>query len=265
MKVTIDELLMGKNTLIKKNEYLSAKEYVEPFIDRMSKYTNTFKVQATLPQQMSMTNKNIGNVERLSEDTVFNRVWIQAILPGEYCFTNHSCVVGLIYGLDVRKPLAKIYVGGLNNACLNLCIFNPAFLNVQILQPKQAIDFTCITNLMERKTDLNVWLERLKETVVPYDKRIIDENVGNWVRNSISACYDQGYGKVKLSAGNVVDAYKLIYENRESPYFTDEGEQTDMFNVYNAFTQVIGDDVKDIVNKVEKVLLLKQILSIAAY
>ena len=34
-----------------------------------------------------------------------------------------------------------------------------------------------------------------------------------------------------------------------------------MLNVYNAFTQLITDDTKDIVNKVEKTLLLKDILS----
>lgn len=35
-----------------------------------------------------------------------------------------------------------------------------------------------------------------------------------------------------------------------------------MFTVYNAFTQIITDDDKDIMNKVEKTLLLKTILEL---
>ena len=41
------------------------------------------------------------------DDVTYNRVWIQAVLPDEYCFENHQEVIGMVYGLDVRKPIYK--------------------------------------------------------------------------------------------------------------------------------------------------------------
>ena len=54
-----------------------------------------------------------------------------------------------------------------------------------------------------------------------------------------------------------------MYENAKSPYYVTNGEETDMFNVYNAFTQTITNGLKkDAFNQVEKTLLLKEILSL---
>ena len=41
----------------------------------------------------------------------------------------------------------------------------------------------------------------------------------------------------------------------------DPGYSTDMFNVYNAFTQVLTDDTRDIINKCEKTLLTYDIIT----
>ena len=44
MKINIEDLLKGKATIIKDREYLPTKSYVEPFLERMSKFTNDFRV-----------------------------------------------------------------------------------------------------------------------------------------------------------------------------------------------------------------------------
>ena len=41
MEITIDELLAGKGTRIKNNEYFPTAGYVEPFLERMYKFTNS--------------------------------------------------------------------------------------------------------------------------------------------------------------------------------------------------------------------------------
>lgn len=264
MELTIDELLRGKGTLIKGKEYLSTEAYVTPFLERMSKFTTDFRVQAKLPDQISITKKEDLNLE----DTVFNRVWVQAVLPDEYAFDNHKEVIGMVYGLDTRKPVAKIYRGALNMACLNLCVFNPSFLNVQEIEPERAINFKSLQSLMEQTSDIKMWLDQLNNTEVPYNEELINENLGLWVRNALNNSYDTGYGKVKLATSTAIDAYKLLYEKKESPYFVKEGETTNMFNVYNAFTELITNDgtkdggAKDILNKCEKTLLLKDILTL---
>ena len=259
MDLTLDELLKGKATIIKGKEYFCTAGYVEPFLERMGKFTDNFIVKAKLPDQISITKKEDLNLE----DTVFNRVWIQAVMPEEYSFDNHQEVIGMVYGLDTRKPVVKIYRGALNMACLNLCVFNPSFLNVQELEPEKAIDFRCIRPLMEQTSDIQSTLRTLEETEVQYDERLINENLGSWVRNILSLSYDNGYGKVKLAGSTAIDAYKLIYEKEDSPYYVKPGEPTDLFNVYNAFTYLITNvDTKDIINKAEKTILLKQVLGI---
>ena len=258
LELTIDELLKGKATIIRNKEYFSTESYVVPFLERMSKFTNDFRIQAKLPDQISITKKEDLNLE----DTVFNRVWIQAVMPEEYSFNNHQEVIGLVYGLDTRKPVVKIYRGALNMACLNLCVFNPSFLNIQELEPEKAIDFRCIQPLMEQTSDIKARLDKLADTELSYDEEVINRNLGLWVRNALKVSYDTGCGKVKLAASTAIDAYKLIYEDEESPYFTPKGTTTDMFNVYNAWTQIITDDKKDIMNKAEKTILVSKILGI---
>lgn len=264
MELTLDELLKGKATIIKGKEYFNTEAYVTPFLERMSKFTNDFRIQAKLPDQISITKKEDLNLE----DTVFNRVWVQAVLPEEYSFDNHKEVIGMVYGLDARKPVFKIYRGALNMACLNLCVFNPSFLNVQEIEPEKAVNYKPLTTLLETTSDIKVWLDKLSQTLVPYDEQLINENLGLWVRNSINSSYDSGYGKVKLAASTSIDAYKLLYEKKDSPYYVKPGEATNMFNVYNAFTELISNDgtkdggCKDILNKCEKTLLLKDILTL---
>ena len=77
MELNFNELLKGKATVIRGKEYLSAEAYVTPFVEIMSKFTKDFRIQAKLSDQMSLTRDKDLN----AEDTVFNRVWIQAILP----------------------------------------------------------------------------------------------------------------------------------------------------------------------------------------
>lgn len=260
MEIDLNTLLQGKATIIKKKEYLPTEAYVTPFLERMSKYTNDFRIQARLPDQISITKKEDLNLE----DTVFNRVWIQAVLPNEFSFNNHQEVIGMVYGLDTRKPIVKIYRGALNMACLNLCVFNPSFLEVHELEPESPINFRGLQSLIGRVSDIKSWLDRLSETFITYEENVINENLGLWVRNALSTSFDNGYGKVKLSASTAVDAYKLLYEKEDSPYFVKPGEATSMFNVYNAFTELISNtDTRDIMNKAEKTLLLKDILTLS--
>lgn len=66
MEITLDALLKGKSTIIKDNKYLSTKEYVQPFIDKMSKYTKNFIVNVQLPNQVTLSENN--------KDLTYNKV-----------------------------------------------------------------------------------------------------------------------------------------------------------------------------------------------
>lgn len=258
MEITIDELLKGKATRIKKNEYLKTEAYVTPFLDKMSKFTNDFRVQVKLPDQVTKTKD--GEIDM--DDITYNRVWIQAVMPEEYAFDNHQEVVGMVYGLDTRKPVVKIYKGGLNMACTNLCVFNPSFLNVQELEPEKTINFSSVDTLMSQTNDLKVWLEKLHNEEFKITPDNVNESMGRWINNCWDTAWNKGYGTVKVSDSLVLGASKLLFRDEESPYYVGKDTTTDMFNVYNAFTQMITDDSRDIMNKFEKTYLIKDILSL---
>ena len=258
MEISITEALAGKSTSIKGKEYLSTTAYVEPFLERMSKYTDNFIINGIQPDQITLTKE--GNINL--EDITWNRMWIQAVMPDNIGYDNHSRVVGMVYGLDVRKPIVKFYVGGLNMACCNLCVFSPSFLDVKELEPEKAIDYRVVDHLMTQTDNVRAILEKLSNTEVEYNETVINENLGDWVRKTLNNSFTNQLSKVKLATSSAIDAYKLLYEKEDSPYFVPQGTTTDMFNIYNAWTQVITDDKKDIINKAEKTLLVGNILGL---
>ena len=258
MELTLDQALKGKATQIKGKEYLTAEAYITPFLERMSKFTDDFRIQAIPANQISLTKEGEINME----DMVYNRMWIQAVLPDDCGYENHDRVIGMVYGLDTRKPVVKLYNGGLNRACCNLCVFDPSFLNVQELEPEHAINFKPINALLEQTSTIKATLERLANIEVEYDEAVINKNLGLWVRNTMDKQFTSQFGKVKVATSTAIDAFKLLYQDKESPYYVNPGYSTDMFNVYNAFTQVLTNDTKDIVNKCEKTLLVSDIIGV---
>lgn len=260
MELTLEQALAGRMTNIRGKDYLSTEAYITPFLEKMSKYTDKFIFNGIQPAQTTYTVDGDINVE----DITWNRMWIQAVMPDDGMFDNHDRVVGMVYGLDVRRPVAKFYVGGLNRACCNLCIFSPSFLNIQEMEPESALDYRPIERLLTQTDDVNNILKRLSETEVSYNNPIISQNLGDWIRRirKMENRYKSSAGTVALSDTTAIKAYDLLYEEEGSPYYVTEGNDTDMFNVYNAWTQVITNDKRDIVNKAEKTLLVGRILDI---
>lgn len=261
MEIDINTLLKGKGTQIKGKEYLSTAAYVEPFLEKMSSFTDDFRVQVVPATQISVTPN--GDVN--TEDMIYNRVWIQAVLPKEYAFENHRESINLLYALDTRKPIVKIFRNALNMACLNMCVWNASFLDVKELNPECAINFRPLKTLMELTEESHSILTKLNNTEIAYNQQNIDESLGKWIRNAMITSYDNGFGKIKVGVPAIMDAYKLLYVNEKSPYYIKSGETTNLFNIYNAHTQVLSDDKKDIVNKFEKCGLIGRILGISNF
>ena len=252
MEITVQELLQGKPTIIKNKEFFQTRNYVEPFLEKMSKITEDFRVQVRTPNQITVS-KDI-------QDLTYNRVLIQAVLPPQYTVDNHSEVVGFLYGIDVRRPVAKIYRGHLNMACMNLTVFNPDWMSVQGLVPGEPLDYSAVKHLQEQSSDFALKLKQLKDTFV--DRKDRREMLGNWVDYSLRESQDYGYGKVKIAVSTAVDAYKQLFIDQESQYYIPEGINPSQYEVYNSFTQIIQDDKKDILNKFEKTMIINRMLGI---
>lgn len=256
LDITIDELLAGKATSIKKKNYFPTAAYVEPFLERMHNLTSNFNVHVELPDQYTKTND--GGID--IDDITYNRVWVEGILGPEYSFDGHEGVIGMVYGLDVRKPVFKVYKGAIRSACTNLCVFNPELLKVQEIESDTAVDFRLVDSVIQEADDTRMWIDNIRNT--PFTLTNLDESLGSWIRKTIDKSFDNGFGRVKLSPGDVIDAYKAMFVDEKSDYYIDITSDPSMFNVYNAFTQQITDNKRDIVNRVEKTLLVKSILGI---
>ena len=255
MELTLEHLLQGKATKIKEKEFFTTKAYVEPFFDRMSKYTEEFIINVKPADQISVTSSGEVNFD----DIVYNRVWIQAVLPDEYAYENHKRVMSMLYALDTRKPVVKMYTGALNMACLNLCVFNPDALNVAELEPITAINYSPINLLMGMNDTIKSTLEKLDKMI--FNRNEIYEDLGLWIDRCITSKFNSGFGTVKITESAPINVYKDLFYNEDSNYYT-KGEEVDGFTVYNAFTDLITQDKKDLVNKFEKTLLIKEIMDI---
>ena len=254
MDLTFEELIKGKGTRIKDQSYYPTEAYVQPFFERMSKMTKDFRIKVELPKQMTLDGDDT--------DVTFNRVWIQAVLPNEMSVANHQQVIGLVYGLDCKKPIYKMYVGGLNMACTNLCVFQPEALEVREIEEGKYFNYRLLDNLISQTDEVSAMLNKMKSMTFDSDYRSTSEQLGNWIKRSKVEFINNGFGKVKIASSIPVSAYDLLYTNEKSPYFVGEAD-TDMFNVYNAFTQCITDSLKkDIMNQFEKTLLVSQILGL---
>lgn len=249
-EITISDLLNGKATIIKNRDYLSTRQYVQPFLDKMSGITSDFRVKVKMPDQMTMHTD--------VQDITYNRVLIEAVLPEEYCIDSHDEVIGFLYGLDVRKPVSKVYRGYLNRACTNLTVFSNKWMIVNEVKPGELIDVN-VQQLMELPNSFESHVKRLKNQIV--DNNTLFNRLGEWVDMSLREHYYNGLQNVKVSPNIAVEAYKSLYVNEKSDYFRG-GEPASMFDVYNAFTQIITDDQKDLMNNFEKTMMVNKLLKI---
>lgn len=250
--MTLAELYKGKSTIIKNREFSPTKSYIEPFIQKMSAITDDFRIQVKLPDQMTFSPN--------SPDLTYNRVVVQAVLPEKYSIEKHNEVLGMIYGLDVKKPIVKFYRGYLNQVCTNLCVFNPQWLNIQELLPGDPVNYAPIKSLLEYTNDFPVMIDKLKSTFL--SRQEATNYLGQWIDYSLRGSQDYGFGKVKIASSIPIDAYKRLFITTDSEYFIPEGIDPSLYDVYNSFTQSITDDKKDIMNKFEKTILINHLLKI---
>ena len=256
MEITKELLFEGKSTIIKNKNYLSTKEYVEPFFDEMSKFTDDFIIRVQTPNQMTLSGDN--------KDITFNRVWIQALMPEDHAINNHRECYHLIYGLDVKKPVYKVARGYVNMACANLCIFNPQWLSVQELEPEKSFVYS-IQNLMKMTSDFESRITKMKNIFLSPEVENRQKLLGSMIEKSLLYEYSNQAGKVKLSPAMVVKAYENVYINTDSPYYIKDTEECSVFNYYNAFTELIKDATKkDLMTGYEKTLLVGQLFDLVA-
>lgn len=259
MVITLEQLMQGKATKIKNKEYLTTESYVAPFIERMVKHTNEFIINVKPADQISLTKDGEVNFE----DIIYNRVNIEAVLPDEYAYEGHKQVIGFVYALDTRKPVVKQYCGGLRSCCLNLATFDVNMLQVSYLEPETSIDYSFSSTCMEKAQTISHNLNKLSK--IEFSKEQCFNELGTWIDRCINKKFVNDFGAIKLSESTPIEAYKNLFYNEKSPYFTKDNFVTG-FDIYQSFTDLVSngtsEKTKDFVNRFEKTILVGKIMGI---
>lgn len=227
MEITLQKLLEGKATIIKGKEYLSTKEYVQKFVDEMSKFTNKFIVNVQEPSQVILTDN--------STDTTYNKVWIQAVMPNQEEGLNE--IYHFVYALDTRVPVYKIF------RSYGPCVFNTEWLTINKIDGENTPAYS-LENLMKYTNDVIPIVKKMKSTFLDSDKR--HSLLGELVEKSMLYEYNNIGGKTKLSPSLIIKAYESVYMDSSSNFYVGDTEESSVWNYFSAFTDILKDDKKDI-------------------
>ena len=168
----------------------------------------------------------------------------------------------LVYALDVRKPVYKLFRAFKDRKTGNLFVFNSQWLNVYELKPNTPfVEFdNVVKNLMEMTDDSEIRFNRLNRETLSSDSKKRQQELGFLIENSMFYEYCNKGGKVKLAPAMVLKAYQNVYINSSSRNYVSDTEECTLFNYLDAFSTLITEDSKDIVNRFEKSALALQIL-----
>ena len=262
-------LYTGKATIIKEKQYLSAKAYVQPFIERMETYKAKFICEAKQADQLSYDGNNI--------DTVYNKVLVTAVLPSDYDFTvnytepnlfstqditskTYHRVVCMSYALDVKTPVCKFYTGVVDGD-MNFYAFGKDCISVQEIETETPIDFSPLTTIVKNGINdvCNKMLAQFKS--IKFNSEDIYKMLGEWIDFTITKDYSSDFGKVKLSSSMAIEAYKRIAIDKDSEYYSD-AKQRNINDLYRAWSSQIEQDDKDIINRYEKTQLINRLFKL---
>lgn len=254
MQITKETLMQGKETIIKKGRggelsFLRPMEYCNKFFDQTKDVALDYIINVVTPDQITID-------EDQQEDLTFNRVWIQAVLPN--VVDNHKEVLGLLYGLDApRYPILKTYRGHLNMACTNLTVFSPSWQKTYLMEQNKVPGYD-IESMMAMDNNFKYSLEKLKNTYIKENE--MHDKLGSWIDASLREQHFNGYQTIKLDPKFIIEGYKNVCVNSQSPEFKIEPNKQ-LFDIYNGVTRLIRDD-KDFLSKWERTALLSKIMNV---
>ena len=257
---TLKNVLNGSATAIKTKEYLSAKAYIEPFVERLTPYTTNFICNVKLADQVSYDDKGV--------DTIYNKVLVMAVLPDDKDVSinrnnrviSYHRVVCMAYALDVKTPICKFYTGVIDSDMV-FYAFGADCISIQKIEPDTAINYTFVQTIIDNGLKDNCQFILNQNTSRSIDKDKITENLGEWIDFAIKKEYINDSGKIKLSTGLPIEAYKSLMINRDSDYFID-GDKVPMPEILKSFLVQISEDDKDLINRYEKTQLINQLLKL---
>lgn len=245
--ITLPELQASK-VFVKEGanvKFGSPNEYLSPFMDVLPADKVDYRVEVADP---------VTNAEESGErNTAYPRVHLQAEFHNGVP-KGFKSVMGILYALDVQKPVMKVYTGLNVSVCMNLTIFNSAEVYQQEIL---SANYKEVYNKAKAYVDIKA--KQIKEYVALVKKldethlteASLNETVGKLLRN----------GQVtRLGSTAVVQAVRMM-STSGSPYYVYYNNEfkCSLWNVYNAVTDVLTHG-SEFVDRANKITILSKIL-----
>ncbi len=253
MQTTIDALLLGKPTIIKENQYLSTKDYVEDFLNFFKPIAVDFEINVQLPDQIT------GNITE--KDLTYNRVWIQAVMPDKDSIEEYKEVYGLAYALDTKTPVCKYYRAYKSSKTNNLVVFEPTWIETKELKPEIKFEFD-FKNLMSKENGFERKIKAIKNNFISPDH--LNELLGSLINKSLLYERNDIGGKIKLSPNDIIKAYNDVVNKPTSNYYVSPSTEGSLHNMYSSVCSQITQG-KDIINRFEKTILVGMLFDFIKY
>lgn len=223
----VQEIINSKTYVNENNNitFGSPKDYLSPFIDIVG------EDDLIVIGSDRMINKN----EDGSENISYARVRIEKRFDAKTLneIGDFNPIVGMIYALDVSKPVIKVYAGLNAVACNNLNVFNAEHLyQVELLSNyKTSYDYAKkfnnqINNILEEYFANIEQMKNRQLTNMEY-KEIVGNVLAKSVKDNI------------LGTTPIVKAVKLL-EDRNSNYYFYKNDNNTLWNIYNSATDYIS-------------------------
>lgn len=186
-----------------------------------------------------------------ARNIAYPRVMVEAQL-GEL-IPHFEAVVGMVYALDLQKPVIKTYSGFNVHSCINLSIFNTD----NMFQQELLGDFEKVISMarkyfLEKEKDVIDFKDRFDKLQSSYlTEPQLNELLGKMLRES---------SKTRLGTTPILGAAKLLDDSSTTYYVRPDGKFTcNKFNVYNAVTQMLTNS-NDIIDRPNKTIALTKLL-----
>ena len=181
-------------------------------------------------------------------------------MPEKCDIDGYAETFNLVYGLDIRQPVYKIFKAYKDRRTENLYCFDSRWLNVYELKPgERFINFEpVIRNLLEMVDDSGLRFKKMNTEFFSPNIKEKHTTLGDLVEKSMLFEYYGKGGKVKLSPPMILKAFQNVYMNSSSKYFVKNTEECPLFTYADAILTLITDE-KDIINPFEKSYLCLQL------
>jgi len=226
--------------------FKAPEEYIGDFVDAGNKdglINGDWRVKVADP----VVNEETTGARNIAYPRVMIEAQLGELLPG------FEAVVGMVYALDLQKPVIKCYSGFNVMSCINLNIFNTDnVFQQELLGDFEKVKVMARNYIAEKEKDVLDFQEKFDKLSSSFlTEPQLNELLGRMLRQS---------PKTRLGSTPILGAAKLLDNNTSNYYVRPNGKFTcSRFNVYNAVTQILTNS-NDIIDRPNKTIQLTKLI-----